>query len=102
MDMEVRHRLPRGGADIYPDIVAVRVICLLDEGAAPGDEIEEGCPFLVGRLEIGGDMPIRDDEEVARADRVAVGACIGTIVARDDLFWERSAERTGHIQRSHL
>lgn len=94
VDVEVGHSLPGGSADIDAYVPAVGVVLFLQEIAAAAEEVEEGGPFRIRRLEEGGDMPERDDEDVARVHREGVGPCIGEGIPQDDIAGRGVAERT--------
>ena len=56
MDVEVRHGLAGGGADVHADVVAVGMKLFVEEGFCLPGEGEEGGVFCGGRIEEGGDV----------------------------------------------
>ena len=66
MDVQVRNRLPGGGAVVDADVPAVGTVLLLD--GAPRDlyRVEDRAAFRGSRVEERADVAVRDDEHVPR------------------------------------
>ena len=93
MHVQAEHGLPRCGAHVYADVVAVWMVLALGEHLAVVDEPGDGHSLIVGRIEVTCHMPERDDELVAGADRVDIVAGIAEVVLRHDILRGRVAER---------
>jgi len=85
VDVQVHHRLAGCLADIHADIVAVGVELPVEVGLRLPDQGEEGLLLLFGGVEEVGEMPERDDQQVAGVHRVAVVPGIAEVVFEDDL-----------------
>jgi hypothetical protein len=72
VEVEVIYRLPRGGADVQPKVVAVGRVLLVDDRADRVDGAEHRGPLGWSRFEPGRDVASWDDQRVARRHRVAI------------------------------
>lgn len=85
VDVQVHHRLPGCLPDIHADVVAVWPELPVEVGLRLPDQGEQRLLLLPGGVEEVGEMPERDDQQVARVHRVAVVPGIAEVVFEDDL-----------------
>jgi len=95
--VQVHHRLPGSLADVHADVVAVGTEPLVEEPFRLPHERQQCDLLFVRRLEEAGDVPERDDQQVAGAHRILVIAGVAEIARERDLLGARIAERTGQI-----
>ena len=84
VEVEVRHRLARGIADVDPDVESVGVPVLTDDTADRLDRPEQGGALLGRRFEPGRDVPARHDQRVALGHREAVPECEDVLETQED------------------
>jgi hypothetical protein len=71
VDVKVEDGLARGLADVNADVEAVGVVAAHQEVPGAVDGCRDRCLLLLAGVEPGRDVPPRDDQEVALADREA-------------------------------
>jgi molybdopterin converting factor small subunit len=76
VEMDVHSRLPRRGADVGADVVAVGRMLFSDDSPRFLQQRHDGIALRRGHLEKIGHVPARNDDHMAAAKRVAVVACI--------------------------
>ena len=72
VDVQVEDGLAGGFADVDADVEAVGAVAAGDQLSASVEAGGQGRSLLGGGVEPGGDVPSRDDEQVAFADREGV------------------------------
>ena len=84
MNMHVHSRLPRRLADIYPDVVSVGRVLGVNQFLRPAKKVDNRELLLGRHFEEVGHMTLRNYEDVARTQGVAVQAHIRQFILRQD------------------
>ena len=72
VDMDVENTLPGGQPHVNPDIVAIRVKFPVDAPFLLINQVYAGRHLVLRQVEKARDMPLRDDQDMTRADRIGV------------------------------
>ncbi len=97
MDMEMRDGLPCHLPDVDPNVIAIGMVAGIQELLCPVDNVQDRDLLIPGGLEIIGEMPFRDDQQVSPAHRVPIKPCIHKVMLDDHLLCINPAERTVHL-----
>jgi hypothetical protein len=93
VDVQVEHRLACGFADVDADVEAVGAVVCGDQVSASVEVGCEGRSFLSRGVEPGRDVPSRDEEQVAFADREGVPEGPREVAFEGDAVLGGGAER---------
>ncbi len=76
VDMDMENTLPGSWPHVNPDIVAIRVKFPVDALFLLINQFYAGRHLILREVEKARDMPLRDDQHMARTDRIGV---MGTV-----------------------
>ncbi len=76
VDVDMENSLPGGRPDVNPDIVAIRVKFPVDAIFLRINQFYAGRHLFLRQVEKARDMPLRDDQSMARTDGIGV---MGTV-----------------------
>jgi hypothetical protein len=93
VQMQVEDRLSRCRPEVHADVVAGRAVHELDSRASIFDGREEFKALGIRCIKPGGDMPDRNQECVAWANREAVPQAVDKGPPKEDPLGFRSTER---------
>ena len=95
MNVQVRHALAAGLAVVDADVVAVRLVVLVDDVPGVRQRLEQrGLLGLVG-VEQGSEVAARDDDAVAERDGKAIAVDDGEFIFGEDAVGVEMAKGTG-------
>src|SRR5512139_729900 len=94
VDVQVRHGLAAGLAVVDADVVAVRLVVLVEDLLGVRQRLEQRGLLGFGGLEQGGDVAARDDDGVTQRDGKAVAVGDGELVLGEDAVGVEVAEGT--------
>jgi len=72
---------------VYTDIVAVRLVLLIDELFLLAYQFHAGGNLFWRQLKEAGDMPVRDDHRMARAHRIGVAGTVSKVSLQRHPTW---------------
>lgn len=76
VNMDMKNTLPGRRPDIHPDVVAVGLELRIQQPALLGDQPHAGVDLFRRQVEKARDMPLRDDQGMARTDRIGVTGAV--------------------------
>ena len=101
--VEVLDGLARNLSRVQADVVAVRVVAVVEQALHLVDKVDEGDALLPRCVEPRHNKAACDHQRVTWADRIGVEDCEGEGVAREPLdFRQIEEDRTGRHQQPSL
>jgi len=95
MNMQVRHGLAAGLAVVDADVVAVRLVVLVDDVPGVRQRLQQRGLLGFGGFEQGGEMAARDDDAVAERDGEAIAVDDGEFILGHDAAGVEVAKGAG-------